>query len=298
MLASPVAEFPSADDWQVFHGDANPAAARIYVRMRLAESAAFDRLRGEIVGPFSRYARTLPATTRFEAMVHGPNVLAEAALIDPCFWTPELPYLYRVRLTLEAAGQVRWSDERTFGVRRLGVRGRQFSLEGKNWVLRGGLVDDTTDFDWDGWREQELVAFVREPDDAFCAEADQRGVLVAATVASPCHRLETLLLSWQRHPSVGIVLLPAELTVPGELLGLSPNTLFVAEMPFDPTPTPAWADAVLYQGPALETMSQAQVPRLIARRLPGRTSPKSIRSACDALQSDFASVAQFSGYLV
>jgi hypothetical protein len=292
-----VADLPSADDWQVFHGEASPAAARIYVRMRLPSPPAVDRLRGEITGPFSRYARTLPATTRIDAVVRSQDVLAETVLIDPCFWTPGLPYLYRVRLSLESSGQALWNEERTFGIRRLGVRGRQFVLEGKAWVLRGGMVHDTTRFDWDAWREQELAAFVREPEEAFCAEADQRGVLLAARVAVPETPSEALLHRWQRHPSVGLVVVPAEAANHAQFADAPSNWIIASDVDGREQPPP-WADALVCKASFLEQASSVARPVIVVRSASRPIAAAAIRSECDRLQRDLAGQSQFSGYLV
>lgn len=292
-----MADLPSADDWQVFHGEASPAAARIYVRMRLPSPPAVDRLRGEITGPFSRYARTLPATTRFEAVVRSQDVLAETVLIDPCFWTPGLPYLYRVRLSLESSGQDRWSDERTFGIRRLGVRGRQFVLDGKTWVLRGGTVHDTTRFDWNAWREQDLVAFVNEPEEAFCVEADQRGVLLAAKASATGRDLERSLRRWQRHPSVGLVVVPAEAANHAQF-GDAPSNWIIASDVEGREQPPPWADALVCKASFLEQASGVTRPVIAVRSASRPIAAAAIRSECDRLQRDLAGQSQFSGYLV
>src|SRR5690606_20877305 len=107
---------PAPHDWRVFHGDANPTEARLYAHVRVPGADAALRLTGTIEGPTSRYARTLPAVTRITGGVAGDGILAEAILPEPCFWSPELPYLYRARIALEWNGQILWQDERRFGL--------------------------------------------------------------------------------------------------------------------------------------------------------------------------------------
>ncbi|MDZ4781882.1 MAG: hypothetical protein SGJ19_16650 [Planctomycetia bacterium] len=290
-------DLPRSDDWLIFHGEASPAEARVYVRLRVDKPEAFHRLRGEITGPFSRYARTLSATTRFDVAVAGREVLAQRVLPDPCFWTPELPYLYQVRLTLERAGQCIWSDERTFGIRRLGVRGRRLYFEAKNWVLRGAFVEELADFDWDVWRELDLAPVVRAPSEAFCAAADLRGVLLGAMTTED-EPLDEPLRRWQRHPSVGLILVDAATKFDPELRRLVPNTIVAAEFAAGSRPLPGWADVALWSF-AIGGLPAAQSsPTLAIRRLGRPAQPADLRDGCDFLQRDLAGSQELAGYLV
>ncbi len=289
---------PRSDDWLIFHGEASPAEARIYVQMRLESPSAFDRLRGEITGPFSRYARTLSATTRFDVSVTCADVLAETVLPDPCFWTPELPYLYRVRLTLERAGDVVWSEERTFGIRRLGVRGRRLYFEAKNWVLRGAFAEESPEFAWDDWRELHLAPVIRDPSEEFCTVADQRGVVICAMTTPDVARLNQRLTCWQRHPSVGLIFVHPELEFAADFRALSRNSIFAAELVGDPQRLPDWADIALWNFAIGGPLGAQFAPTLAIRRLVRAAAPSDLREACDFLQRDLASNQELAGYLV
>jgi hypothetical protein len=85
--------------------------ARVIVRFD-ATSAHTDQqpnsvtLRGTLRGPFCESARTLPAEFPFYALLAAQRPAAEAVVPDPCFWSPELPHLYRADLEAVCGGHV------------------------------------------------------------------------------------------------------------------------------------------------------------------------------------------------
>lgn len=291
-----VAYFPKPDDWRVFHGEASPAAARLYVHWQIAEPEAFDRLRVEVTGPYCRYARTLPSTTRAEARIAGGAALARLAIVDPCFWTPELPFLYRARVTVEQGGVALWSDERACGIRRFGVRGERFYFEAKNWVLRGGAAIPAADFDWDAWRMQDLVAVVNEPDEAFCTAADQLGLLVAARVSTGDRDVLALLRRWERHPAVALAILPGRLALDTGNDVPPGRPVLVAELTNAEAP-PEWADAVVGDWTCAPHLAGVSRPALVSRASGSSWEPAIVRAACDTLQSELATRWQLAGYI-
>src|SRR5690606_21870743 len=111
-------------------GQASPAETRVYARL-VGEHPRDVQLSGTLSGPYCEYAHTLPATVRFTDLGPGPMPLAEAIVPDPCFWTPELPYLYQASVEVRREGNEIARLEQTFGFRPLGPRGRRFYYEGK-----------------------------------------------------------------------------------------------------------------------------------------------------------------------
>ena len=103
------------------------------------------RLVGSITGPRRGRDTTLPVTARLmplpEAADSGPA--SRVILTEPAFWTPDLPNLYRVEARLEPAAGAAATLDAWIGLRRLGVRGRSFWLDGRRWVPRAvvGLRD-------------------------------------------------------------------------------------------------------------------------------------------------------------
>ena len=135
------------------------------------------QLTGKLIGPQCAFAHTLPAHMKFasrqgnlplppgegwgegaassapKGRSKAETLLAEAVVPDPCCWTPELPFLYRAQLELRRSRvpgvevlrapsgmpdpEVVLQVDCVLGIRRFGVRGKNFYFEGKRFVLRG-----------------------------------------------------------------------------------------------------------------------------------------------------------------
>lgn len=289
---------PRIDDWLVFHGEASPAEARVYVQVRHRAENAGLTLTGTILGPTSRYARTLPSSTRFTGRSRDDAFLAEVILPDPCFWSPALPYRYTAQVRLERGGQTVWSDERAFGIRRLGARGERLYFDAQNWVLRGAVAAESEPFDWDAWRAQDLAAVVDDPSEAFCAEADQRGLLVVARERATT---SAQLAMYQRHPSVGIVVLDAKAKLPDHARSTAPNLLFAARvLEYDMATISTWADVawLVETGPfrTPNAHESRAIPRIIERPATA-ANPHEARSHCDEIQRDWAKRGETAGFV-
>ena len=134
---------PPLDHLELFFGAASSAEARFYARYELGDSAS-DRtsleITGQLIGPVCDFSQTLPGKHRFIEIGAGLDsqraALVQAIVPDPCFWTPELPFLYRAELQIDCGGDV-VEARRTVGIRRLGVRGKSLFFDGKRFVLRG-----------------------------------------------------------------------------------------------------------------------------------------------------------------
>src|SRR5262245_12021659 len=124
------------DSLEVFIGEATPAEARIYVRLAHTERSD-QQWAGFVHGPSCAYSRTLPAQIPLQKKAVDSHVHFEAVIPDPCFWTPAMPFLYRVAVQSTNKGANESVAERTIGIRPLSVRGKRLLLEGKTWVLRG-----------------------------------------------------------------------------------------------------------------------------------------------------------------
>ncbi len=288
---------PRADDWLVFHGEASPAEARIYLKLRFSGDLADLKLTGTILGPTSRYARTLQATTRFERPISDAESLVEVILPDPCFWSPAAPYRYTAKLQLERAGERVWGDERSFGIRRLGARNERIYFDAQNWVLRGAVAREPRSLDWDAWREHDLAAIVEDPSEAFCTEADERGLLVIARSGATGTALQSQLLAWQRHPSVGIIVLDATSELSAAERAVVPNTILAARHDRPDTPIPDWAEIVWQLEPAGSTATPERRLARIIERPAYAEGPGAARSICDAAQRDWAGRGHLAGFV-
>jgi hypothetical protein len=305
-----------ASQIELFFGDANEAEARVYARLPTSESLAAGAISGRIIGPECRFAKTLPATIPFANRGSGPgSLLLEATIPDPCFWTPELPFLYRV--TIQICGETgEFNIQRRLGIRRLGAIGRSLYLDGKRWVARGVCRNEATVADLPPARASSSALFVPPPDDAFCLEASQLGVPLFVHVAaslrdaqtesrrdsSTCHAAEIRRLG--QGPAIFAIVLDPALSIGNELRAAARNTLFAARIETESAngALPAWAQLAVCDSRGLEpmaaTFSDWNVPVVAIRRLPKPRGIADSRAACDRLQFDLAPTGDFAGYFV
>ena len=193
---------PLHNSLELILGEASPIEARVYARVA-RDSDNSMRLTGLIVGPECAYAHTLTSTVSFRPRRGEREIMAEALVPDPCFWTPETPYLYRVNIDLEHGG-CREHAERLFGIRPLGAKGRDLIFASRRWVLRGVSQAAAPNQDLGVWRESEAAIRVAEPTEELCAAASQIGVLVVADLSGSQADYQEALARLSRWPAVGI----------------------------------------------------------------------------------------------
>lgn len=183
-------------------GPCDDMRAELFVRPSAGRSHG-GRLVGAVTGPRRRRDATLPTTARLVPLPdrEGAGAVSRAILTEPAFWTPELPNRYRVEARLEP-GAARGVADSWIGLRRLGVRGRSFWLDGRRWVPRavGGDVDPAAA------RAAAVGLVVESPCDELLARTDEEGVAVVAVLqaadATP-RRIEAL----SQHPSALLAIL-------------------------------------------------------------------------------------------
>jgi len=287
---------------QLFFGDANPAETRVYARWT-ADSlkAGLQRLQiaGTLSGPFCEYSRTLPATIPFLELGPGQSPLAQAIVPDPCFWTPELPYLYRAHLELRSGSEVLTTCQREFGIRPLGARGRKLYYEGKPWVLRA--VRGSSEIEALGeYRAVSAAMLASDLSDESCAAASRRGVLVVANLNSGSAQADSIR-RLARHAAVGMIVLgtmPADFDV----RLIARNVVFAyrcdtSSMQHPPT----WTQALFCDVADTESFharaTHATLPVIAYRPAAAALGIAQRRRLCDLLQRDLAGPHEIAGYV-
>ncbi|HTM54635.1 MAG TPA: hypothetical protein VL175_11435 [Pirellulales bacterium] len=286
-----------AERLELFFGDASDAQARVYAQFQTSEREGLT-LAGRLRGPTCAYADTLQTTLQFVDRGPGPSLLAEAYLLEPSYWTPDFPHLYRAELELRRGSEVIARTERPFGLRPLGAIGRKLVLDSRRWVLRGLLADETQNTDLPSWRASSMAMVVHNPSDELCDEASRLGVLLVAELAAE-HTNEIERLS--RWAAVGMIILPQGAAGPRER---RTTNLILAERfdgmgPLSPRP---WAQAVIGEVNDVETfaahVSDCSLAVIACRAAGPLRSVSHGRAFCDALQSDLAGRAELAGYIV
>lgn len=290
---------------RVHFGQTSSAEARVYVDLAGRDVAEGTRLSGVISGPQCAWSRTLSARLPLAPCRGAGPPLAEAIVPDPCFWSPELPFLYEARVEIQVPGQATEVVERTFGIRPLGVVGKRLVAAGKTWVCRGVRRQSVVETPLEEWRRQEATMVVDEPPEWLLGEASRLGVGVLARLGEGHEPLVRKLARACRWPAVLMVELSRAPS--GEPAATwraaAPNTILVEPMAGEPDRAPAeWAWAVVCDVGSADSLGQfssgCRLPVLARRRLDARCELAAARRACDLLQRDLAGLAEAAGYIV
>lgn len=304
---------PSTCEATVFYDDAGEASARIYAlaaptidgRLLTVDELAECRVECRVEGPKCRYSTTLP--TRVKLTHRGvtnwgdlPALMAEAYLPDPCHWSPELPFLYRVIGEVRRGDQVIAEINQTFGIRPLSVVRNRIKFQEKTWVPRIVRREHILgDAPLDQWRETATVMAVVDPDDTLCESADNIGVLLFANLRMRGAELINRLRELSRFPSVAIV--ETQEGVLEAARNSFRNTLLAEEivhgsqkqLNFD---VALWTDE---NGDVEMTTESTRAKAVIASRsVRNAASLIEARSACDVLQRELAGRCDPAGYVV
>lgn len=286
----------------VFYGDLTVAQAHVYARLRRPADDAGLSLVGQIRGPRCLQAETLPVTSPLVDLGAGPTLLARAVVPDPCFWSPDLPAIYDVTVELRRAGKTIATAKREIGLKSLGVRGRNFALESKRWILRGVSASSTIATLPRQWREVHAGYVADRLDEDRWAEASQWGALAIVELNCAASEIATRLRELARHPAVALVVLRGNLPPDFSPRQVAPNLLVVQAFGGEPVAIHPWAQTLWLDdaqpGIAARLANSTSLPIIATRRLPEPLSLTEARAACDALQRDLANAGQFAGYVV
>lgn len=291
---------------EIFFGASSFAEARIYARVSKGPDAPAEaRLAGRIVGPFRAGGQTLSASVPLRPALNqatdGPALLAEATLPDPCFWSPDLPFLYTVTVELLQGARRLATAERLLGVRPLGVRDGHLWLEGRPWTPRGVRTDEAPPVDLALWRGAGAALIADDPSDALCEQASRQGVAIVAWLNGPDQIVDRVarLARWPA-PTVAVIGAVAD---DGASLRTAARNLLLAQAVDLQAPIlrADWADLVVCRFAPDAGLSQVSAPNhpALAYRpaVAGQTLAEA-RRACDRLQAALAGRGEWAGYLV
>ncbi|HUY36330.1 MAG TPA: hypothetical protein VMV69_26565 [Pirellulales bacterium] len=299
------------DQLDIFFGDANNAEARVYARLEAAENPDDCRLAGRVIGPTCEYAHTLSAGIPLAmkrlpaggAAPRRPPLLAEAVVPDPCFWSTELPFLYRVEVELWRAADLLATTSRLLGIRPLGALRWRLVFEAKSWVPRGIDRGEVPETELSQWRAADLVMVVERPSEELCGDASRLGVLLVAEVAGNPADLAAETRRLSRWPAVIIAMLSSNTPLAASIRASAGNLLlgqsFGAGTAIEPA---AWADVVICESSDAADLSRraatCNLPLIARRPAAWRDDLVQARFECDRLQRDLAGRGEFAGYFV
>jgi hypothetical protein len=288
---------------EVFYGDLTANRAYVYARLARPVDDTGLKLTGHVRGPRCLYAQTLPSTAPLIDLGAGPTMLARAAMMEPCFWSPDLPEIYDVMVRLQRGSEILGSSHREIGLRSLGVRDTHFTLDGKRWIIRGVRSQSTTEKLPRAWHDEAASYVISSVDEEALSEASQWGTLSIVEVSGTPGELMRQLQQLALHPSAALAIIDGQLPSDFKISAVAPNLLLVqpclktTEFIVEPWASAVWIDANDARSFS-EMVSTLNLPVLAARPLESPLPIAQARAACDELQRDIAPIGQFAGYIV
>lgn len=288
---------------EVCIGQTTPAEMHVVVRLPAELARDGWTIRGQVVGPTCCYSRTLLARIPLFERNQADALLSLAIVPDPCFWTPAMPFLYRVEVTLVQHGVELPALTREIGVRPLTTRGRSLLLEGKTWVLRVARSSSVATCAPGLWHESDMAQWIQSPSDEQCSEASRIGMLLAVEIPASVQSLEAELRRLVAYPAVGLIVITSELKLSASIASTARGAILVERLTNVAAQPLPWAQAVLCdatdQVALRQIVSLSRVPVIVERQLnQPALEPGAARLECDRLQRDLAGQDNFAGYLV
>jgi len=291
----------------VFFGNTSSTAARIYARCPAPPGERDLRLTGRIHGPHCVFSQTLPFSTTMSDLGQGASdmnrstLVASAWLSDPCFWSEDSPFAYKVHVELHQGSQLVAEAERWLGIRPCGAVGNRLWLAAKRWVPRGVRREHAPQAALADWRESMTVMNVHDPAPELCQTASEVGVrlFVRLLDLNPSPARLRDLAGW---PAVAVVILPRDAVLDPLARAAAPNLLFAQALGNDHSHLPAaWADLVVVTAVEsdgiLKRAVHLELPMLVEASPASPGSLAEFRARCDQTQAQLAGVLDPAGFL-
>jgi hypothetical protein len=250
-------------------------------------------LSGEVYGPKCEFARTLP--TKYP--VTGSKIL----IPEPCYWTPQLPFLYELELRWQDAEGGDHSFKRLVGLRRLSPRRNSLYWDSRRVVLRGMRVPMVT-ADLIAAARAADVTLLTPPTDEQCALADRFGTPLIADLRdadSTADHLARLV----EHPSVAMVLVNDRQLFPSEIEQLPLGGIYAVAVDAPcATPLAPWSNVIVVELQPGDrphaALAHCAKPVIAIRRGESYADFAAARAACDRLQTELSPEFNLAGYFV
>ena len=197
--------------WQqqvdLFLGHASDSEAHIYIRA--CDNSTIARIEGTLRGPSCDYARTLPGECALRTLPDRLDhaCLAEALLVDPCYWTPDLPFRYELHLRLTRRDGTSHSVRQIVGFRRWAADNSILRLERKRSVIRGCQALAVTTERLQEARDVKSALLIAPPHEQVAAAASRLGVSLVVDLSRCNGSLSSNLqrLNWQTSAMIAIL---------------------------------------------------------------------------------------------
>ncbi len=293
------------DQIQFHVGTTSPSAASVYFTMRDGEKIVSAA--GMFSGPFCEYARTLPTEFSVQLATHPAREqsIAESLVVDPCFWSPTLPFTYKVELQLQVESGQELSYRGTVGMRQWHAQQKNLFLGGRRTVLRGYRCHDLCDETIQQAHQLEAALLVGPSDQKAYEAADRLGTSLVIDLRKAGESLHDQMHCLNWHPSAMVAMVNAEqlaqtgcsplprqclfaqcLTAESqhsEINGSQPETIAIELNVGEPPP--AW-------------LADVEKPTMALRRNVPEDQLQQPRRCCEMLQAELAPDFSLAGYFV
>lgn len=294
------------DQLRFLVGSTSKSAARVY--LSTPEDSQIESITGTIAGPRCEFSRTLPAQFSFGS-VDSPRrelVGVEALIVDPCYWTPEMPFLYDIclQLVLHDGQEIEYSTQ--VGLRQWDCVKGSFYLQSRRTVLRGTRCHELSLEAVRQARVAESALIVSEYDQMACEQANRLGVILVVDFRG---KRDFMLNDFRRvdwWPAVFIGIVDGEQLSEGRLHEHLPRQCRLAQCLTGDSTAADLADprtevlAVEFdrgQRPR-DWMAKIDRPVIAIQRWGEPTVIERARGECDKLQAALAPEFDLAGYFV
>ena len=264
--------------------------SEVLVEMCDMSQGRIRAFQGQLRGPHCERAHTLPAT--FQTSHREPLLV-----IDPCYWTPQLPMLYDVQLALELADGSTAEWKHTVGLRRWEIDGRNLLRERKRIVLRAAVTTNFRAEDLSAAVAAEVALVVCDPSEAFLQWASELGVPLVVDLRGEEGNLSPKLLSYAWQPAIELVLL--DKGVPNKPHAVKLGHVIQPACVFAEAP---WADVIVIELSETERppawAATCDKPVIAIRSQGAYAELSQARHGCDRLQAELAPQFDLAGYFV
>jgi len=281
------------------HGASESEVSVAIGDMSQGEILSFE---GHLNGPYCDRAHTLPASFQVSQCLCDRNVsnIVSTLITDPCYWTPQLPFLYKLELELQLADGSAETWNQTVGLRRWEIVGKNLMRERRRIVLRAVVVDSIEMEDLSTAVVSELALVVTDPHPEFLERASELGVSLVVDLRGYDGDITAKLLSCAWQPSVALVIFDASLDGPF-YQPLAVRIACIADS-VECLDEVSWADVVAVEIDETkrppEWAATCEKPVIAIRRCGAYAELAEARRKCDQLQADLAPQFDLAGYIV
>jgi len=288
------------------------------LRLAVSESSDIVSMTGSLRGPYCETAKTLtsnsplvpipnpPPRSAGEGATRDLRPVVETVVVDPCYWTPQMPFQYKASVQVQTTVGQEVSSEFVFGMKRWCRDKTNLRLNLRRIVLRGTRVSNPSVDDLVQAHQLETALIVECFNDILGSEASRLGVPLVVDLRNVASDLpgELRQLDWlpavlvalvsrrQLNDGVDPLHLPKQCLLaqcldggsqPGDVV-MPETTLLAVELAADERP-PHW-------------LATVAMPVLAIRPAEPPLDLSQARRGCDRLQAELAPEFNLAGYFV